>query len=48
VLLRGREQTYHLVMPTNVYQWTELAACLVIVYIFFRPLVSFLDKIFEG
>jgi len=35
-------------MPTNVYQWAELAACLVIVYIVFRPLVNFLDKIFDG
>jgi hypothetical protein len=35
-------------MPANIYQWVELAACLVIVYIFFRPLVNFLDKIFDG
>jgi hypothetical protein len=35
-------------MPINVYQWIQLAACLVITYIFFRPLVSFLDKIFES
>jgi hypothetical protein len=34
-------------MPTNIYQWIQLAACLVIVYIFFRPLVNVLDKIFE-
>jgi hypothetical protein len=26
----------------------ELAVCLVIVYIFFRALVNFLDKIFDG
>jgi hypothetical protein len=39
---------YYLVMPTNIYQWIELAACLVIVYIVFRPLVNFLDKIFES
>jgi len=35
-------------MPTSVHQWIQLVACLVIVYIFFRPLVTFRDKIFEG
>jgi hypothetical protein len=44
----GYSSNYYLVMPTNIYQWIELAACLVIVYIVFHPLVNFLDKIFES
>jgi hypothetical protein len=44
----GCGSNYYLVMPTNIYQWIQLAACLVIVYIVFRPLVNFLDKIFES
>jgi hypothetical protein len=35
-------------MPQNFSQWIELSLCFALIYVVFRPLVSFLDKIFES
>jgi hypothetical protein len=35
-------------MPQNFNQWIELSLCFALIYVIFRPLVSFLDKIFES
>jgi hypothetical protein len=35
-------------MPQNFEQWIQLSMCFAAVYIVFRPLVNFLDKIIEG
>jgi hypothetical protein len=35
-------------MPQNFNQWLELILCFALIYAVFRPLVNFLDKIFES
>lgn len=47
-LLLDYGQNYPLVMPVNVSQWIQLCLCFALIYVIFRPLVTFLDKIFEG
>ncbi len=35
-------------MPHSFDQWMQLSLCFALIYIVFRPLVDFLDKVIEG
>ena len=35
-------------MPQSFDQWMQLSLCFALIYVVFRPLVNFLDKVLEG